>query len=53
MKKLLAKTFVKAENENLLESYNLSFFRKKSSTSKREGAIAPVKVGDEFRLGVD
>jgi hypothetical protein len=30
----------------------LTSLRKKSPTSKREGAPAPVKVGDEFRLGV-
>jgi hypothetical protein len=29
----------------------LTFLRKKSPTSKREDATAPVKVGDEFRLG--
>ncbi|MEJ9282350.1 hypothetical protein [Ureibacillus thermosphaericus] len=26
----------------------LTYLRKKSPTSKREGAYAPVKVGDEF-----
>jgi copper transport protein len=31
---------------------DLTYLRKKSPTSKREGAEAPVKVGDEFRLGV-
>ncbi|MED4885340.1 hypothetical protein P9764_15925, partial [Bacillus smithii] len=31
---------------------NLTSLRKKSPTSKRESAEAPVKVGDEFRLGV-
>jgi TnpA family transposase len=31
---------------------HLTYLRKKSPTSKREGAEAPVKVGDEFRLGV-
>jgi hypothetical protein len=30
----------------------LTLSRKKSPTSKREGATAPVKAGDEFRLGV-
>jgi len=30
----------------------LTSLRKKSPTSKREGEPAPVKVGDEFRLGV-
>ncbi|TCS81794.1 GntR family transcriptional regulator [Tepidibacillus fermentans] len=30
----------------------LTSHRKKSPTSKREGATKPVKVGDEFRLGV-
>ena len=30
----------------------LTLSRKKSPTSKRGGAVAPVKVGDEFWLGV-
>ena len=30
----------------------LTSLRKKSPTSKREGAPAPVKVGDEFRLAL-
>jgi hypothetical protein len=30
----------------------LTYFRKKSPTSKREDAITPVEVRDEFRLGV-
>ncbi|WP_062197092.1 hypothetical protein [Massilibacterium senegalense] len=29
----------------------LTSLRKKSPTSKREGAATPVKVGDELRLG--
>ena len=36
----------------LVGEKNLTSLRKKSPTSKREGAEAPVKVGDEFRLGV-
>jgi hypothetical protein len=36
---------------SFLDRY-LTYLRKKSPTSKREGAEAPVKVGDEFRLGV-
>ncbi|GBF12620.1 hypothetical protein [Tepidibacillus sp. HK-1] len=31
---------------------DLTSLRKKSPTAKREGVPAPVKVGDEFRLGV-
>ena len=31
---------------------DLTSLRKKSPTSKREGAPAPVKVGDEFRLAL-
>ncbi|GBF12448.1 hypothetical protein [Tepidibacillus sp. HK-1] len=34
------------------KSMNLTSLRKKSPTAKREGVPAPVKVGDEFRLGV-
>ncbi|MGG3210081.1 hypothetical protein ABEO92_08085, partial [Geobacillus stearothermophilus] len=35
-----------------LNRCNLTSLRKKSPTSKREGAPAPVKVGDEFRLAL-
>ena len=33
-------------------AFSLTSLRKKSPTSKREGAPAPVKVGDEFRLAL-
>jgi hypothetical protein len=43
------------KSNELFKEHTLAFLtplRKKSPTSKREGAFAPVKVGDEFRLGV-
>ena len=33
-------------------AFSLTSLRKKSPTSKRGGAPAPVKVGDEFRLAL-
>lgn len=35
-----------------IDGHSLTSLRKKSPTSKREGVPVPVKVGDEFRLGV-
>ncbi|WP_412728954.1 BRO-N domain-containing protein [Geobacillus stearothermophilus] len=39
-------------NDDLFVETYLTSLRKKSPTSKREGAPAPVKVGDEFRLAL-
>jgi acyl-CoA synthetase (AMP-forming)/AMP-acid ligase II len=48
----LANAFLKCGYQKGDKVAVLTYLRKKSPTSKREGAEAPVKVGDEFRLGV-